>query len=38
MSECIEIMVAIAIMFFSVGVLVGEVVGKRKCGKENNNG
>lgn len=30
MSECIELMVAIAIMFFSVGVLVGEVIGKMK--------
>lgn len=30
MSECIELMVATAIMFFSIGVLVGEAVGKMK--------
>ena len=30
MSGCIELMVGVAIMFFSIGVLVGEVVGKMK--------
>lgn len=36
MSECIELMVGVAIMFFSIGVLVGEVVGKRKWKGEDD--